>query len=372
MTEPQVVPESPLRYMPQLDGLRAIAVFMVAWSHWMPEYTAGLPWGHFGVQLFFVLSGFLITGILLRDRPAEGASRLPVVKQFFLRRALRIFPAYYLLLLITWLCNVGESRQLIGWNMAYAANLHLWWTRKFNVLSHFWTLAVEEQFYLIWPWIVLWCRPASLARICTMMVIFAPCFRYGMQVWSPATEPTVLMPSAADALGIGALLAIWHQNAIWMHRLRILQLWICLPAFLIIQAAPFWTGQVRSQLTESIRILVMVIAFSGLIDQAARGIRGPIGQLLASQPLMVVGRISYGVYLIHNFVPELLMWFLDWSTFGRHELTLLHPGLRFCVLWVTTLVLAGLSWLFLEEPCLQLKHKFSSPPREPVLRTDPV
>lgn len=360
MTEPTTVPDSSLRYMPQLDGLRALAVFAVAWSHWMPQYTAGLPWGHFGVQLFFVLSGFLITGILLQSRPPAGASRLPALKQFMIRRALRIFPAYYLMLLLTWLCDFSSSRQLIVWNATYTSNIYLCWTRHYNPLSHFWSLAVEEQFYLIWPWVVLWCRRSALPVICLMMVGLSPLFRVLVQAWQPALEPTVLMPSAADALGIGALLAIWRQDPVLSDRLRLVQFGIGLPVFWGLQSYGAWMGPGLAGAWESLRWVMMVIFFSGIVDLAARGIPGPVGKLMASRPLTAVGRISYGIYLIHNFTPELWLWFLDWSSLGRTRWYGLHPGLQFCVLWTGTLMLAGLCWLWIEEPCLQLKRRFET------------
>lgn len=362
MTEPTAVPDSSLRYMPQLDGLRAVAVFAVAWSHWMQQYTAGLPWGHFGVQLFFVLSGFLITGILLQAQPPEGMSRIPALKQFFIRRALRIFPAYYFILLLTWLCDFSSSRQLIVWNATYTSNIYLCWTRHYNPSSHFWSLAVEEQFYLIWPWVVLWSRRSSLPVICLVMVGFSPLFRVLIPLWQPTLEPTVLMPSAADALGIGALLAIWRQDPVLSDRLRLVQFGIGLPVFWGLQSYSSWMGHGLSGAWESLRWLMMVIFFSGIVDLAARGIPGPVGKLLAWRPLTAVGRISYGVYLIHNFTPELWLWFLDWSSLGRTRWDGLHPGLQFGVLWIGTLMLAGMCWLWIEEPCLQLKRRFESQP----------
>lgn len=372
MPEPNAVPRSALRYMPQLDGLRALAVLAVVWSHWMKDYTAGLPWGHFGVQLFFVLSGYLITGILVRAKPDEGASRLQAMKQFLIRRSLRIFPAYYAVLMLTWIGDCGDSRQQIVWNATYTSNIYLFWTLKFNALSHFWSLAVEEQFYLFWPWVVLWTRQSTLKWICGLMVALGPLFRIGMKTLLPATEPTVLMPGNLDALGIGAFLAIVAQEPVWLSKLRFVQRWIALPMFLAFQGYSFRMGRGLYGAAESIRELFMVIAFSGLVDQAARGFRGPIGWLLESRPLTSVGRISYGIYLIHNITPDLVYWLLDWSSLGHETFFVLPLAIQMGIFGITTLALAGMSWLWIEEPFLQWKDRFQAAESASPSRTVPV
>src|ERR1017187_4970215 len=105
------------RHMPQLDGLRTLAVAAVAWSHWMLPYQFGFEWGLMGVNLFFVLSGFLITGILLDSRAEEGepARRWFAIRQFYARRVLRIFPLFYMTLALLALVNVRPIRQTFLW-----------------------------------------------------------------------------------------------------------------------------------------------------------------------------------------------------------------------------------------------------------------
>ncbi len=163
-----------------------------------------------------------------------------------IRRALRIFPAYYLMLLLTWLCDFSSSRQLIIWNATYTSNIYLCWTRHYNPLSHFWSLAVEEQFYLIWPWVVLWCRRSGAAGDLPDDGGTLSPLSSSVQAWQPALEPTVLMPSAADALGIGALLAIWQQDPVLSDRLRLVQFGIGLPVFWGLQSyGPGWGPVLR-------------------------------------------------------------------------------------------------------------------------------
>ena len=351
-------PPTPARYMPQLDGLRAIAVLAVVWSHWMPQYTAGLPLGHFGVQMFFVLSGFLITGILLRAQPEPGESRGPVLKQFLIRRALRIFPAYYLVLALAWLADFHDIRATILWHATYTTSIYLWLTKAFSLTSHYWSLSVEEQFYLLWPWVVLWTTPKTLLRITIAMILGTPVFQILMQTYFPLTEPTVLMPSAADALGAGALLALGESCAAWKQSFRWIQLLACLPIFLILQGESFLQGRGLAGAAESIRETAMVVTFSLIVSQAATGYRGPIGWILSHPLLTGVGKISYGIYLIHNFTPHIITWILDQTPIGAMWFYQLQPGWRFVVFWFTTLALAGTSWFLVERPCLRLKDRW--------------
>ena len=397
-------PPTLARYMPQLDGLRALAVFAVVWSHWMPihsafapgpsdswlvvggywvwDHTMRLPWGHFGVQLFFVLSGFLITGILLRAKPQPGESRGPVLKQFFIRRSLRIFPAYYLILAIAWLADFNDTRATIIWHATYSTSIYLWLTKAFSPTSHYWSLSVEEHFYLLWPWVVLWTTPKTLLRVTIFMILATPVFQILMQwigpqirpavlLWldlpnigsslswlSAETEPTVLMPSAADALGAGALLALVESCEDWKQTFRRIQVLACLPIFVILQVDAFLKGYGLPGAAESIRETAMVVTFSLIVSQAATGFRGPVGWVLAHPLLTGVGKISYGIYLIHNFTPHLMTLFLNQTPIGADRFYALHDGWRFVGLWVLTLALAGTSWFLIERPCLRLKDRW--------------
>ena len=209
----------PLRYSPQLDGLRAVSVVAVAYSHWLPAWQFGLPLGA-GVHLFFVLSGFLITRILLalRDLPRRGQA----VGRFYVRRALRLFPAFYLVLGLAWLADVPLVRETWAWHAAYLSNVRIASdARWMGHVSHFWSLAVEEQFYLLWPWLIVWSPRTWLGPILAMAVLSGPASRYIAATVGLAEPFWALVPAgSADSLGVGALVAWagWRRGYWWRRQ----------------------------------------------------------------------------------------------------------------------------------------------------------
>jgi peptidoglycan/LPS O-acetylase OafA/YrhL len=157
---------TPLGYVRQLDGIRAVAVLLVIVSHWFPGDVVGkFGFGAIGVDIFFVLSGFLITRILIVERlnfeiNPSTHSRLKAIRNFMVRRSLRIFPIYYLLLVLLILFKDQFPNPVSldwKWYFFYLQNILFYINKTWpgGKLSHLWSLAVEEQFYLFWPWIIL-------------------------------------------------------------------------------------------------------------------------------------------------------------------------------------------------------------------------
>src|SRR5882757_1220817 len=134
------------KYLCQLDGLRALSVAAVAWSHWRASWLPKtyIPWGELGVATFFVISGFLITGILL-DHRTDG-SRPLVLRQFYARRFLRIFPLFYAALIVALLLRADGMSETWHWHASYLSNIYFYLLGWHGQMSHFWSLAVEEQF----------------------------------------------------------------------------------------------------------------------------------------------------------------------------------------------------------------------------------
>jgi peptidoglycan/LPS O-acetylase OafA/YrhL len=174
------------QYFPQLDSLRAIAVLLVIISHWFSAQhflNRYVPNGIFGVTLFFVLSGFLITSILLKIKTKleAGGSHGEAFKVFYVRRSLRIFPAYYLLLFILVVLNLASVRDSFWWHFFYVSNFYFWIKGAFaGSLSHLWSLAVEEQFYFVWPAIILLVPWRFLTSVLLAGVLTGFLFRWVM------------------------------------------------------------------------------------------------------------------------------------------------------------------------------------------------
>ena len=194
----------------QLDALRAIAVTMVLYSHFFAAGGSSFL-GHLGVRLFFVLSGFLITRLLLEARAAAEFEAGPALRSFYIRRALRIFPPYFAVLGLVWLTDLEQSRGSLLWHALYLSNF--WYALRNEwtpwLLCHFWSLSIEEQFYIAWPLIVLLAPRRRIEAITIGVIALSLAYRF---YW-PVTANTALArdlvpPASMDALACGALLAM--------------------------------------------------------------------------------------------------------------------------------------------------------------------
>ncbi len=347
----------------QLDALRALAVLAVMLSHFSPTLSALAPdFGRTGVRLFFVLSGFLITGILLRSRAriASGTGTIRgEVRQFFIRRSLRIFPAFYAVLVIAALLNMESARATFWWHFFYGSNFLMAVRNEWpGILSHFWSLAVEEQFYLVWPWLILllplrWLRPAIVVTCLAGPLSRAACFFL-------APENTVALititPSCLDLLGAGALLGLlWHErNDAASARWRRFGVAALFPVALILLCVPANHAAVRV-----LSPALQAFAFAAVIDAAARGFTGATGALLTWRPLLWIGQISYGLYLTHNFAHWLAPRLLRQLTHYRLSY---FPSetLHVAFLLAISFTAATASWYLIERPSNRLKDRLAA------------
>jgi peptidoglycan/LPS O-acetylase OafA/YrhL len=343
----------PLAYMRQLDGLRAIAVLLVFVQHWVPPRTvlSLIPAGALGVHLFFVLSGFLITSILLRCRVAPSPElRRRQLLVFYTRRVLRIFPAYYALLLVLFLLDVRTIRGTIAWHASYLSNFYFARQGDWQgPVSHFWSLAAEEQFYLCVPWLILF-LPTSLVPVVIGLLPVAGLvgrwclLEFGFSVMSISVLPL----SSCDTLGFGCFLAwrAWRGQPVRLGWLGVL----AFAALLLLNLIAL-TGNGRPMALFAPTALAIFCGW--LVWRAAHGFRGVLGALLASTPVVYLGQISYGLYLVHVFARPLYGWImriLDLPTaFG-------FWWLRLPIFFAMTLAVAALSSRYFEKPLLELKR----------------
>ncbi|WP_447971327.1 acyltransferase family protein [Nitrospira sp. M1] len=353
---------APIGYRPQLDSLRALAAFGVFMQHFLYEnnvFRSTIPLGDLGVRLFFVLSGFLITGLLLDGRDkVETSSRQPftLLICFYIRRLLRLTPIYYLVLLLL-LCFTSTDRSQLWWFFAYLQNIHFAIDNGFTVADNFWTLAVEEQFYLFWPFVILFIPRAYLFSVVALCVIIGPLFRLlCLTTGLTHFQGSMLMPSHLDTLGIGGLLAILSRTVeIDKRQLhRILTISSSIGILLLMSVLIAKVLDTPSSIEFILGELGAGLLFVWMIGRAAEGFSGPIGIVLNQPTLIYCGRISYGMYVIHLFVPDLLS--------GIGFMAILPPivnndeWLRLLLFSAVSILLAMVSWHLLEKPINNLKR----------------
>jgi peptidoglycan/LPS O-acetylase OafA/YrhL len=346
--------------IPVLDGLRAVAVLLVIWSHCSPV-TGRTPLAflnyllqpdYLGVDIFFVLSGFLITRILL----ANKLRRRPVTN-FLIRRLLRIFPIYYLALVVVGLLHPG---RYFGWCAVYLSNFYFPFQHHPGRLpmAHTWSLAVEEHFYLFWPWIVyglpirksrsvvLWgFLPLAVASAVVFIAIrqFAP----GHSHFPAGRLIYMATMCRASSLALGALFA-FHES--WLRaslsNVRTVSACLFAAAVIILPLGEFTNTPLLP--------LAKMVGFSllcGAILATTIGLRDSerwVARLLRGAVFTFVGRISYGLYLYH--VP----------IFNQFGLVLgdqapVHAGV---LAVVATFLVATTSYYLIEQPILRLKERF--------------
>ena len=374
------------RHVPALDGVRGLAILAVMAFHFtlrMPDATSGdrlvhrvLGAGWAGVDLFFVLSGLLITTLLL---DAKGAPHY--YRTFYGRRALRIFPLYYGFLALYFLLVVhrgttGDDHYLWheqGWWWSYLDNWWLAFVRRTEPPNYFWTgpfwsLAVEEQFYLLWPTLVLLLTRRRLAIVCGAIIIGAPIFRLWLRAHHAALiAPYAVTPARLDSLAVGALLAIVLAD----HRLAHVGSRIFIGLGVMAAAITVAVFHVHGGLwtyggwEEGPGYTIMAIGWGGLVAAGATAVRGTIpARVLGARWLRALGKYSYAMYVFHvpiwahvqplvfpgNRVPAVL---------GSHVLPSVALGVL-CGLLTFAAALA--SWNLYEKQFLKLKRYFAYAP----------
>ena len=351
-------------YMPQLDALRALAVMLVILFHWFPtgEGINWLPNGTIGVMIFFVISGFLITRILLTNRNQILAGQSTpggTYRKFFVRRVLRIFPLYYAVITFVLLVlpQTSDINDYPFYYYLYGYNILLDRTGNWaDLLSPFWTLAVEEQLYLVWPWIVLLAPKRIFGWLVGGMIVGSILFRAGSYEWGNVSG--VLTPANLDSFGLGAFWAYMvtdRPNAVpWVRQRLGFVTGLALLSFAGLMALPgsHWMVVVFQ------RFLVSVLALF-LVIHASTGFGGLTGRVFNNRGLQYVGRVSYGIYVFHMLVPGYLVPFL--LNAANHIRPVFAPGYwTYRLLSLVVLIgLASLSWYAFEKPVNGLKRYFS-------------
>ena len=361
-------------YFKQLDSLRTIAVIMVICSHWIADYHSSWFNGRIGVQLFFIISGFLITGILLDARSQAKLSGIglkkSILKSFYIRRFLRIFPLFYATLALLYLMDFPSVRYSIKWHLLYLQNflyaINGSWEGE---ISHFWTLAVEEQFYLIWPLFIIFTPKRFLLPLILIVILSSPLFRFiGTYLFNINKLAIHLLPfSSLDALGLGSLLALLQKNHLpfTARKEKALNVLLILSICSFISAVMlrfFSPPEHLAVISVSLWDTLIALVLLGIVYLSSKGFTGPFKNLLELPPLLYLGKISYGIYIFHNFIPTATSELL--KIWGISNYSTAHPYIFFTLNLTVLIGISSLSWHFFEKKINIQKHNFPYLPSE--------
>jgi peptidoglycan/LPS O-acetylase OafA/YrhL len=340
-----------MKYQPRLDSIRFFAVALVIFSHWLPnsELLKLFPtMGHVGVGIFFVLSGYLITGVLTR---LKSKSLGRALKIFYFNRVLRIFPIYYLLLVLFFFIQVQGWATNYLYFLTYTTNFRIYEIGKWvGPFSHLWSLAIEEQFYLIWP-ILFLLIPAeryNLLIVGTFLISFILKFYFYVNLENSFLD--MLPFSQFDLFMIGAWLMVNKKNLISKIK-KINFYWTSCSLIIVFIIVVFFSHHfLISNLTLGLfsMLLILVTKYENRVTQ-----------IFEFKPFVFFGKISYGLYLFHNFIP-----LFERNLVGTEKQNILFnkvlPNINsayyhLSIQLILLLTVSILSWYLIEKKFLKLK-----------------
>lgn len=348
-------------YFKPLDGFRALAAICVLLVH--SDFVCfKAMW--IGVPMFFVLSGFLITRILVQNKAAENYFRV-----FYFKRSLRIFPIYYLTLLfcIVW----GQfSKADLSQTAYYALYLQNFLIASqvspefcAGLMRHSWSLSIEELFYLIWPLVVFLLNKINLIRLSLSLALATILFKlfYVFFFYIPSEEPFLMLSLIGnlDSLMIGALLGLWSLNPssfIYTATIRKHFLFIVLFFFVVlcINYMPLTNNKLYYFFKVLLSSLVAILSFFSIATLISpKNNTTFLHNLLSTSALVYIGKISYGVYLYHHLVyrfVDSILYHFHWS---------MPIILTFIIKVTITIACASFSWFVIEKPLLNLKDRLN-------------
>src|SRR3984885_27503 len=373
--------------IPELDGLRGLAIFLVLLCHYIYAWPYGTPhsWssriatlteqGQTGVDLFFVLSGFLIGGILLNSRSSPS-----YYKTFYLRRFYRIIPLYYGWILLVWLASPDAPLHFENHFGKFRTGTIPYWIYFIFIQNFFlastsaqaiwlgstWSLAVEEQFYLISPFLVRNLSKASLVKLLVAVVVFAAVVRFvlstclGPSHYSWGNLASYLWtPCRADDLALGVLAAVaWADpgSRQWLRENRS-KIYIvasgCLACVLVLL---FWLVKPQSYVQATVGRPVYGFFYTSLLLIALVDKQSKLAGILRWRVLRELGRVSYCIYIIH-WAVDWMVFKIAWHTTPRFD-SVSAMGLTVVAL-ASTLAIAELSWHYFEHPLIRRGHRYS-------------
>lgn len=357
--------QHPLGYYPQLDGLRCFAVVAVMIQHWISWDTPihllkNIPWGH-GVILFFVLSGYLISNVLFAVKEQIDRQETTIgsaLKIFYLRRVFRIFPAYYALVLFLAFLNYQNTREILPWLLSFTSNILECIKGDFvGNFNHFWSLAVEEQFYIVWPILVFLVPRKNLLKLIVGLMLVSILSRmlcyFCFDNWMLTSYFTL---NLFFPLCLGALMAYARRYDLRLDRFfgSYLFLWLFLLAYVLF----FYLHSMLNNNEFLIAVFdefAFSLAVSFVIYRAAHNkFRFFTGFLLSHEAVVYAGKISYSMYLYHLFIISLYWGYLA----PRFQIDIHNIHTVWVLYFILVFFLGSISYYCIEVPFNSLKDRF--------------
>lgn len=347
-------------HLPGLNGLRAIAAVSVLWGHCFQDTFGcwgikgwGIPFVEDGVTMFFVISGFLITYLLLHELQERSTISIP---KFYMRRILRIWPIYfcYIGVCIMVLSLLGRPAELLNgtlWyyglfaaNVPFVIGIGLW------PIVHYWSIGVEEQFYLFWPLVVKLGRKRILKYACVIGASWLLLKYVLLIIYGHSVVYRFVAATRFDCMMLGGVGAILYYRKDARFLSVVSNKWVSIAAWILLIASSLYAGIVPAPVRPQLIALITLLVIMSQLCKV------PIVNL-ENRFFDFVGKISYGVYVIHPLVIFLL-------SMGYRQLRIHLPEdvqvvLIYLMVTVLTIVLAWFSYSFFEKPFLRLKSKFA-------------
>ncbi|GAA5484217.1 acyltransferase family protein [Haloferula sargassicola] len=337
----------------QLDGWRAFGVLGVMWLHWIPDaWETPLPF-ETGLYFFLTLTGFFVTRVVLRDK-AAGKPKL--YQTMVRRRAMRIMIPCFAAFAFAWIVRAPDFVENPGWYLAQLANFHIASLPAWpSGTSHYWTLAIQSQFYLLWPLVILMLPRRALIPACLVTALLAPLSRYILQTeFSHLPQAGAITSCCLDYLGLGALLAVLLQRGMAADDKRLKAVaWVAATIYAVL-----YSLEEAGHTIEGIRYFkqtFLTIALCGLIAASLSGLPRWLAWLLEHPVTRHIAKISYSLYLFHTLVPLALGWVVPflWKLPEGHATSALMMGVFGLASWGV----CWLSWRYIEVPVERWRNR---------------
>jgi len=332
-----------------LDGVRGLAILGVVLHHYGVHAGGWLDWGPVAPTVFFMLSGFFVTGSLLRMKQSDQIN-WSTLQSFHFRRLARLLPAFYILLAVGWLAGLEEFREGLGWHALFLSNVKMAATGEWaGGLSHLWSLANQEQFYLLCPLVFLlparWIPHALIGIVGLALGFRLACLYWG----APEMVRWLLLPASLDSFAVGSLVAIGLR-----HREKLIPVGWGAVALVVATLSWFISRGLRHlDFMGSLWIaFVDVFEISALAICLILFVQYPTARLarvFAFAPLAFIGRISYGLYLWHIMVATAVSSYLDRMGLDAKEDVLV----RAFIMTVLSVGVAWFCWIGIERPFIE-------------------